>query len=482
MTPFSVSETWSAVAPGLGNHLWQSTLIACIAGLLTLALRSNQARTRYWVWMAASAKFLIPFSLLVGIGSHVAWPHTRAASKTSVYVAMEQASLPFAEPIVIHPPTTLTPAIMSVEPAVRPAERASLVHLLPGVLPAIWLIGFLVVLIRWWIRWRRVSAAVREGELMRTGREVEILRRLEQIKIGGIRRPIEMVVTRGSIEPGIFGMVRPVLMWPEGISTRLDDAHLEAVLAHEVWHVRRCDNLAAAMHMMVEAIFWFYPMVWWLGRRLAEERERSCDEEVVQLHARREVYAESILKVCEFCVESPLACVSGVTGADLKKRIVYIMTKHVGRKLNLTRKLLLVMAGSMAVSVPIVAGALGAPLRLPQVASPEDAIAAVDKVAKSVKAVEPMIAQALEPAAAPQAVTSASQVTGDIAGDWQGTLHAVQGPIRIILKITKRDKGWSGVEYSIDQGPQGMDCSDITLRGRTFNNPSLRSAGATRAR
>jgi beta-lactamase regulating signal transducer with metallopeptidase domain len=41
------------------------------------------------------------------------------------------------------------------------------------------------------------------------------------------------------------------------------------------------------MHMVVEAIFWFYPMVWWLGRRLAEERERACDEEVVQLYPRR---------------------------------------------------------------------------------------------------------------------------------------------------------------------------------------------------
>ena len=52
----------------LENHLWQSTLFAGVAGLLTLALRKNPARVRHWVWVAASLKFLVPFSALVGLG------------------------------------------------------------------------------------------------------------------------------------------------------------------------------------------------------------------------------------------------------------------------------------------------------------------------------------------------------------------------------------------------------------------------------
>ena len=111
------------------------------------------------------------------------------------------------------------------------------------------------------------------------GREVEALRRLEQA--GGVRRKIEIFLSRASLEPGILGIVKPVLVWPQGISDRLEDAHLEAILAHEVWHVRRNDNLAAAVHMVVEAIFWFHPLVWWLGARMVEERERACDEEVL---------------------------------------------------------------------------------------------------------------------------------------------------------------------------------------------------------
>lgn len=110
-----------------------------------------------------------------------------------------------------------------------------------------------------------------------TRREVEALRRLETI--GRIGMGIEMLLSRASLEPGVFGIARPVLVWPEGISERLEDAHLEAILAHELWHVRRRDNLAAAIHMMVEAIFWFHPLVWCSGARLIEEREHACDED-----------------------------------------------------------------------------------------------------------------------------------------------------------------------------------------------------------
>jgi bla regulator protein blaR1 len=57
----------------LASHLWQSTLFAAAAWLLTLAVRRNRAAVRYGIWMAASVKFLIPFSLLISMGSHVEW-------------------------------------------------------------------------------------------------------------------------------------------------------------------------------------------------------------------------------------------------------------------------------------------------------------------------------------------------------------------------------------------------------------------------
>jgi bla regulator protein BlaR1 len=337
-----LSVMWAAIAPGLGNHVWQSTLFACTAGLLTLILRKNHARARYWFWLAASVKFLIPFSLLIGIGSHLAWSRGSAGTNGGLYFAMEEVGQPFTQP-----------TMSMVSRATPTTAFSSLIHLLPALL-AVWLCGFVVVVFVWYVRWRRISAAIRGAAPLREGREVEALRRLENM--AGMPKRIEMSLSRASLEPGIFGIARPVLVWPHGISERLEDAHLDAILAHELWYVRRRDNLAAAIHMLVEAIFWFHPLVWWLGARLVEERERACDEEVLESGSDRRVYAESILKICEFCVGSPLACVSGVTGADLKKRIVRIMTERAARRLDFGRKLLLGAAGLMAVAVPIAFG------------------------------------------------------------------------------------------------------------------------------
>src|SRR5437016_9262951 len=98
MIPEYLSAMWTASAAALGDHLWQSTLFAVVAGLLTLILRKNRARARYWLWLAASAKFLIPFSLLIGIGSHLPWARGSAGTQTGFYSAMEEFSQPFTRP------------------------------------------------------------------------------------------------------------------------------------------------------------------------------------------------------------------------------------------------------------------------------------------------------------------------------------------------------------------------------------------------
>lgn len=335
--------------PAFVNHLWQSTIFALPAGALTLILRSQRARIRYWVWLATSVKFLIPFSWLVAVGSRVAWFHSSASGAVSgLYMAIQ------------------------VIGDVTPAMTSWLARIFP-VLIAAWLGGIAAVIGAWCMNWHKMSLAARNATRLCEGREVSALRRIERVlsrrspllsKSGRNGAPygrsIELRRSRLSIEPGVFGIRRPILMWPEGISEHLDDAQLEAILGHEVQHMRHRDNLTSAIHMIVEAVFWFHPMVWWLGARLVEERERACDEDVLELGAERRVYAEGILKVCEFCLASPLACMAGVAGGDLKKRMVSIMTEQTLRKLDLGRKLLLGAAAVAAVAGPVVFGILHA--------------------------------------------------------------------------------------------------------------------------
>jgi len=343
---------WTSGARPMGDHLWQSTLFLAVAAILALALRKNQARVRYWVWLTASLKFLIPFALLIALGSHLAKPRVSTTSQAAVYSAVENISQPFA--------AQATPMISEASPA--PVSRF---HLLPPILIAAWLAGIAVVLLVWATGWIRVSRMVRRAVPLERGPEVAALRSLESSL--GVRKPMKLVLSRNWMEPGIFGIFRPVLIWPEGLSQHLDDRHIDAIVAHEICHARRHDNLTAMLHMLVEAVFWFHPLVWWMGTRLEEERERACDEEVSLLCNRPHVYAESILRVCKFCSESPLACVSGITGADLKKRIMQIMTERVARKLDLGRKLLLTAAAAAVVAAPLALGLAHRPLVFGQI-------------------------------------------------------------------------------------------------------------------
>ena len=207
--------------------------------------------------------------------------------------------------------------------ATIPAPAPPAANAFPTILLALWAAGFLAAIARWAIEWRRVRSTPQ-------------------------------------LEPGVFGVFRPVLVLPEGIADRVTPEQLRAIIAHELCHIRRRDNLFAAIHMAVEAIFWFHPLVWWIGARLVEERERACDEEVLRQGNDPETYAESILEACKLYLESPLACVSGVMGADLKRRIERIMRDPIGGKLTMTRRLLLAAAAIAVVGTPLAIGLLHA--------------------------------------------------------------------------------------------------------------------------
>jgi bla regulator protein blaR1 len=331
---------WTAIATPLANHLWQSTLFAAAAGLLTLALKKNQAKARYWIWLIASIKFMLPFSLLIGLGSRLG--SSKPPAQTSGFVTvLQQVGQPFIPANATHAST--------------PVATTSQLQWLPLLLLIVWACGGVAVLLFWCVRWRRMSAAVRGAQPMESGREWEMLRLQQGLGAAG---KIRLMTSPSVLEPGIFGFLRPVLLLPEGIGDRLTDAQLEAIVRHELCHVRRHDNFSAALHMLIEALFWFHPLIWWIGSRLIDERERACDEDVLRLGSEAQAYAEGILKVCEFYLESPLLCVAGVTGSNLKKRIEAIMVHRIASKLSPAKKLLLAVAAFSVVAIPIAAGML----------------------------------------------------------------------------------------------------------------------------
>jgi beta-lactamase regulating signal transducer with metallopeptidase domain len=310
------------------NHLWQSSCIALLGGLLAFLLRKNSAKARYWVWLSASLKFLLPFALLVSLGGVV--PQT---VRNPVFV-----------PTPVFPTTLVQIAepFLTIRNATNPTH-ASLRAMLPVAIGAVWAAGFFAITLTRCRSWLGIRAALRAG----TPIELPI--------------PICALITPGLEEPGIVGFLRPVLVLPARLLEQLNPRELGAILAHELCHVRRRDNFFAAVHMAVEAIFWFHPLVWWIGSRMVEERELACDEAVLQMGVEPTDYVEGILKVCRFYTESPMPCVSGVTGADLKRRLRAILAGGVVRELSVAKKAVVAAIGLAAIAAPIVIGMLSAP-------------------------------------------------------------------------------------------------------------------------
>jgi bla regulator protein BlaR1 len=306
----------------LANHLWQSTLFGIVAWLLTLVLRPNRAATRYWIWLTASAKFLVPFSLLSGIFRQLAWRPVRTIADPHFTNAAIAIGRPFAPLVDVPIPSVAAPSF----------------HYLPAILLSVWLIGCLISA----MFLLRTLGQIRKIRCAATPLDLDL--------------PIPVMSSSAQLEPGVFGIWKPTVLLPSGMTDRLEPAQLEALLAHEMCHVRRKDNLTAAIHMIVETIYWFHPLLWWTRVQLVAERERACDEEVLELGCEPQMYAQAILKVCTLCIESPLVCVSGVTGGGLRRRIEAIIANRAGERLNGVKKLLLAGVGAAALAGPIAIG------------------------------------------------------------------------------------------------------------------------------
>lgn len=306
------------------NHVWQSTVFAILGGLLALAFRKNRAQVRYWIWFSASLKFLLPFALLLTLGGYLGRsPAAKTIPTSAISDTVVQVTVPF--------PVTTSPT---------PLPRQD-VDWIPRAIIGLWLCGALGIALLRARAWVSIRAAVRNSKPLQ------------------MSFPVPVRSSPRALEPALVGIFRPVLLIPGGLLQHLAPRQMESILAHELCHVRRRDNLTAGVHMVVEALFWFHPLVWWISARLVEERERACDEAVLEAGSEPRTYADGILKTCEFCVESTLACVSGVTGADLKQRIFRIMTQERTERLRYSGKLLLAGFGCAALLVPLVLGLKG---------------------------------------------------------------------------------------------------------------------------
>ncbi len=352
------AHAWLAAAsawvwPRLVNHLWEATLLAILVFLAALALRHAPARARHRLWLLLAVKLAVPSFVLAGA----------------------LALLPRQEP---------APSVEAVGRWITVANTADLVVPAPSSSrhPEILCLGSLLwgagfacmagLLVRRQVALARLRATARP---LTEGPAHDALARL------GRSRPLPAVRLMASHEAahlGTAGILRPVILVPDALAQVLQPLELEAILEHELAHVRRRDPLVDALQAALACVLWFFPVVWLLGRRLAVERERACDEEVLKSGRSAQVYLMALLKACRAALGAPLPGMVTAT-AVLRERIAGLVRPpaprtggpHVACVLVLTACVTLSLAGMQGAPPaerfrwrPVTIEATGTPVRL----------------------------------------------------------------------------------------------------------------------
>ena len=256
----------TALQATLLHSLWEGALIAVILVALLQICRSGSARLRYA--LACAGLFAIP--LAFGVTFWLSLPPARP-----------QVSIPATFPIarLLELPSTDSSA-----PGSSPSPTTWLVPLwMTGVL------GFYLYSLAGWFsaqRLRRVGVCAAAPVWQeRLGSRATRLR---------LSRQVILLESCLASTPVVIGAFRPVILVPLGILSGLPIGQVEAILTHELAHIRRHDYLVNLIQRFVEGLLFCHPAVWWISHQVRSEREFCCDDLVVEMSGDPRGYAQAL--------------------------------------------------------------------------------------------------------------------------------------------------------------------------------------------
>ena len=307
----SSSPMSRAMGLALLHFLWQGAAIGGATAWLLHDLREGSPRARYLVGcLALLAMAVAPVvTTMSGLSDPVTVSYHPGAPDVA---RLDDATLlpTTAAPLAVQSTGTL-PGLGAVS-----SVRGALTRALPLVVLC-WALGVLVLTLQlagsWMVvrRLRQTAIPVGEQWCQRTARLAGRL---------GITRVIAVSESMLVDVPTLIGWMRPVILIPTSVLTGLRPAELEAILTHELAHIRRHDYLVNVLQSVIETLLFYHPAVWWVSHRVRVEREHCCDDVAVAVWPDRVVYARALTSLEELRIRtSPL--VLAATGGDLLGRI-----------------------------------------------------------------------------------------------------------------------------------------------------------------
>src|SRR6201996_3667742 len=266
----------------LVHFCWQAAAIALVYWLTDAVLRKARSQTRY---VLALATMLL---MLISALATFALEETRGAA------ALSSSPAAFSSPAMAAIGSSISglqTAGTTTPPALLPLSR-----FMPW-LDVAWLLGVACLSTRtiggWWLIHRVRRRMVGKAPEAVYANFACLCERL------GITRQVSLYISHHIQGPLTIGVVRSLVIVPASALLALSPEQLEAVLAHELAHVQRSDYLWNLIQTMVETLLFFHPAVWWLGRKLREQRELCCDDVAVESCADPLVYATALLRLEE---------------------------------------------------------------------------------------------------------------------------------------------------------------------------------------
>lgn len=279
-----LAQTWLA---WIAAASWQIALLVCLIEAITFALRGASPRLRYGLWLLVLLKALLPPTLAVvwGIGYWGVRPVADLGRQTRVVAAEVTRFGGQGE-------GSLARDGLHANSVASDATGISV----PLLLLVAWAAGCLLLWLSVIWRYRRMLRAIESMAPIDEGpARVELERVAQQL---GVRNVPELYATERTVSPMLVGIVRPKIILPKSVLTKLGSRELTMILAHELVHWRRRDTWVGWLQVFVQGLLWFHPFVWFANARIRHERECACDEMVLRDgRCDRDGYGETLLRV-----------------------------------------------------------------------------------------------------------------------------------------------------------------------------------------
>jgi len=367
MTDFIQHPVVQALAWALVHFVWQGTAIG-LAAFLTLRA-ARPASTRYAIGVGALALMLAaPVATLVILANS---PATSSSQQ-------RPAPAPVA-PVHAQPDSTARAEDSAFAITTSTPLRVSPEILAIAVMSWIGGVAFFSIrLLGGWVVARRLArhaVSPAAEHIQRMARELSA--RLQ------VRRVVQVLESTTSAVPVMIGWLKPAIVLPVAALASLSPSQLEALLAHELAHVRRHDYLINVLQSVAEALLFYHPAVWWLSRQIRTEREHCCDDLAVGV-CDRLVYATALTDLATLA--SPRVALAATDGNLVKRvrRILRQADETVAVRAGVMPLLALGLAACVAVPVALASGASSAAAAAPAepapISEPADVAAVVQPI------------------------------------------------------------------------------------------------------